>query len=57
MVGHYVYLVVMFACQGCKNSVKNGNGEKVWCSAQKIMIAVNKVNGEHLANCTFYEKT
>ena len=46
----------MFACQGCKNSVKNGNGEKVWCSAQKMMIAINSVNGEHLANCTFYEK-
>jgi len=45
----------MFACNGCKNSVCNG-GEKIWCSAQKTMIAMTSVNGEHVANCTFFEK-
>jgi len=44
----------MFACQGCKNSVPNSG--KIWCSAQKTMIAVTNVNGEHVANCTFFEK-
>lgn len=46
----------MFACQGCKNSVSNGDNGKIWCSAQKTMIAMNIVNNEHVANCTFFEK-